>query len=184
MSDMGLEVVSVQVSALSPTAELEKALQTPARELLQQDADRATFERRAMAVEKERAIAENELQNQIELAKRETSLIEQRGQNERQRAREAAEAQGIEAKARAETVRVDARAQADRIEMVEGARVEADKERMEMYRDLPASIVFGLAAQELAGKLQHIEHLNISPDMLGTGLLELLQAGTGKLKGA
>ena len=74
---LGLRVVSVQVSAVSPTAELEKALQTPTRESLQQEADRATFERRALAVEKERAIAENELQNQIELAKREKTLIEQ-----------------------------------------------------------------------------------------------------------
>ncbi|PIE12482.1 MAG: band 7 protein, partial [Rhodobacterales bacterium] len=34
-----------------------------------QKADEATFSRRALAVDKERAIAENELQNQIELEK-------------------------------------------------------------------------------------------------------------------
>ncbi len=38
------------------------------REAVQQDADRATYERRADAVHRERAIAENELANQIELA--------------------------------------------------------------------------------------------------------------------
>ncbi len=183
LAEMGLAIVSVQVSALKPTAEFEKALQTPARELVQQDADRATFERRALAVEKERAIAENELQNQIELARREKTLIEQRGANERERAREAAEAQRIEVHAQAEATRTDAEAQAERIRLVEGARVTADKERMEMYRGVPPSIVFGLAAQELAGKLNTIEHLNISPDMLGTGLVQLLEAGAARLKG-
>ena len=42
-------------------------MQTPAREAIQQDAERATFERRALAVEKEAAIGENELANQVEL---------------------------------------------------------------------------------------------------------------------
>ncbi len=44
--------------------------QTPSRERVQQEADRATHERRALAVQRERAIAENELQNQIELRSR------------------------------------------------------------------------------------------------------------------
>ena len=65
---------------------VERALQTPTRERVQQEADRATFERRALAVERERAIAENELQNQIELARREEQLVAQRGANERRRA--------------------------------------------------------------------------------------------------
>ena len=63
---------------------------------MQQDADKATFERRATAVEHERAIAENELQNQIELARREEQLVTQQGQNERSRATERAAAGQIE----------------------------------------------------------------------------------------
>ena len=58
------------VIALRPEPEVEKALRTPAREQIQQEADRSTYERRAVAVERERAIAENELQSQIELARR------------------------------------------------------------------------------------------------------------------
>ena len=49
------------------------------------------------AVEKERAIAENELQNKIELSKREESLIEQRGANDRRKASERAAASRIDA---------------------------------------------------------------------------------------
>lgn len=78
---MGLAVVGVQVVKVSPVADLEKALQTPTRESLQQKADEAIFARRALAVEKERAIKENELHTQIELAKRQEALIEQNGAN-------------------------------------------------------------------------------------------------------
>ncbi|MEL6340335.1 MAG: SPFH domain-containing protein [Myxococcota bacterium] len=182
VESLGLEIVSVQVTAVSPTAELEKALQTPTRESLQQEADQATFERRALAVEKERAIAENELQNQIELTRRERTLIEQRGENERQRAQEEVEAKAIEANGKAEAMRVEAKAQADWIEAVEGTRIETDKARWETYRSVPPAVLLGLAAQELAGKLHSIEHLNITPDVLSNGLLGLLEAGTAHLK--
>ncbi|HVG93446.1 MAG TPA: SPFH domain-containing protein, partial [Planctomycetota bacterium] len=58
LAEMGLAIVAVRVTAVSPTADLEKALQTPTREGIQQQADEATFRRRALAVEKERAIQE------------------------------------------------------------------------------------------------------------------------------
>ena len=53
----GLEVVEVRVVAVRPEPEVERALQTPTREQVQQDADKATYERRALAVERERTIA-------------------------------------------------------------------------------------------------------------------------------
>ena len=61
----GIDVVAVRVVAIRPEAEVERALRTPAREQIQQEADRATYERRAVAVERERTIAENELASQI-----------------------------------------------------------------------------------------------------------------------
>ncbi|NYV77000.1 SPFH domain-containing protein, partial [Streptomyces sp. UH6] len=70
----GLEIVTVRVVALRPEPEVERALRTPARERIQQEADRATYERRAVAVERERTIAENELASKIELARREEQL--------------------------------------------------------------------------------------------------------------
>ncbi len=71
----GIAVIGVRVVAIRPEPDVEKALQTPTREQVQQDADKATFERRAVAVERERAIGENELQTQIELARREEQLV-------------------------------------------------------------------------------------------------------------
>jgi regulator of protease activity HflC (stomatin/prohibitin superfamily) len=132
---MGLEVVAVRVGAVKPVAEVEKALQIPAREVIQQEADQATFRRRAEAVEQERAVQENELQSQIELARREANLIEQRGENEMKRVTDEAEAARIGAEAEAERTGIGARAQAGSIEAVELAKVKAEQDRMKIYRD-------------------------------------------------
>lgn len=179
---MGLEIVSVRVSGVTPTAELEKALQAPANEAIQQEADEATFQRRALAVEKERAIAENELQNKIELAKREEKLIAQQGKNARDQASENAQAQKIDSDALAARRGIEARAEADAFTAVETARVNAERERMTIYRDMPSQVMLGLAAQQLAGKLDKIEHLNVSPELLGPLLQRLIQAGTDRLE--
>src|SRR6185436_11517306 len=91
LAEMGIAIVAVRITGVAPTADLEKALQTPTRESIQQQADEATFARRALAVEKERAIQENELQNKIELSKRQELLIGQEGQNQRRLAQESVE---------------------------------------------------------------------------------------------
>ena len=179
---MGLEVVTVRVGAVKPVAEVEKALQIPVREAIQQEADVATFRRRAEAVDKERAIQENELQNQIELARRETNLIEQKGANEKKRVTDEAEAARIGAEAEAERTGIAARAQAGSIEIVEQAKVGAEKDRMAIYRDFPTERLLGLAAQRLAGSLKTIEHLNLTPDLLSGLLTHLVQAGTDRLE--
>src|SRR3546814_16416725 len=83
---IGLAIVAVRLNNLAPSSELERALQTPTFEALQQKADEAMFERRALAVDKERAIAENELGNKTELARREKQLIAEESENARNRA--------------------------------------------------------------------------------------------------
>lgn len=181
---MGLEIVSVRVVGVGPTAELERALQAPAYEAFEQEADEAVFQRRALAVEKERAIQENELQNKIELARREEQLITQRGQNERQRAQEESNALKIESEGLAERTRLEAQTEADGIDAIESARVRAESDRLAAYRDLPQHVLIGMAAQEFAAKLQRIDHINVGPDMLGPVLADLVRAGTRKLESA
>ena len=155
LADIGLEIITVRLTGLAPSKELERALQTPTFEALQQKADEAMFERRALAVDKERAIAENELANKTELARREKQLIAEEAENDRARAVAAAMAG-----------RVEAEAEAERIRTVEGARAAAEQEHIAVYRDLPGQVLLGLAARELAGKLDGIEHLNVTPDLL------------------
>jgi regulator of protease activity HflC (stomatin/prohibitin superfamily) len=115
LQEMGLKIVSVRISGVSPTPELEKALQAPARESIQQQSDEAVFQRRAMAVEKERAIEENELQNRIELARREENLIAQEGLNSKHQAREESESKKIHTEADAERKQLAAHARAEGI---------------------------------------------------------------------
>jgi hypothetical protein len=43
-------------------------------------------------------------------------------------------------------------------------------------------VLLALAAQQLATKLQRIDHLNLSPDALGPALSALLHAGTRRLE--
>src|SRR5262249_8323848 len=51
IAGMGLEISAIRLKSIAPSAELEKALQTPTFEALQQKADQAVYERRALAVE-------------------------------------------------------------------------------------------------------------------------------------
>lgn len=163
LSEMGLEVVNVRVADISPSAEMSRALQTPTFERQQQQADQATFERRAAAVEKERAIAENELSNQIELARRQKDLIANEDENARTRALADAAAKKIAADAEAERIRV-----------IEEAKAEAERARVAVYSDLPSGVLLGLAAREFAQNLTSIDHLNITPDLIATLLGDTL----------
>ncbi len=151
---MGMAIGSVRVLSVRATAELEKALQTPTREHIQQRADEATFVRRAQAVEKERAIKENELATQIELARRQQQLLEQQGSNHNLAARSAAEAAMITAKGEAE-----------RTKLLGETQAELDRERAELYAKNPRHVLSGLALMHLASKLQAINHLNVTPSL-------------------
>ncbi|HLU26991.1 MAG TPA: SPFH domain-containing protein, partial [Glycomyces sp.] len=177
LADIGVEVVSARVVAIRPEPELERSLQTPTREAVQQDADKATYARRAQAVEQERAIAENELQNKIELARREQQLVEQKGANDRRRAELSAASELVVAQGQAEKDRALAAAQADRVRAVGEAEAEAETARLAAYRDLPPAVLQALALRELAGRLPEIGQLTITPDLL-TGALTRFTEGS------
>ena len=194
LEGMGLEVVDVSIAAIQPTPDLEKALQTPTLESIQQQADEAVFRRRALAVDKERAIAENELSNRIELAARTAELIAQEGENEKRQAQEEALAQGVRAEAEAELSRLAAQtsagnrrlegaAEAESIAAIESARAEAEEKRMAIYGQLAPHVLMGLAAREFAGKLEKVEHLSLAPDRISQVLGDLLQSGSRWLDG-
>jgi regulator of protease activity HflC (stomatin/prohibitin superfamily) len=193
--ETGVQVVSARVVAIRPEPELERALQTPTREEVQQAADRATYERRAKAVERERAIAENEMQNKIELARREEQLVEQHGVNARRQAEvdavaqlaavrgqaerdqvtaeAAAEHARLRAGADADAERVRAEAKADGVRAIRLAEADGEAARLAAYRDLPPEVLRGLALKDLAGQLPEIGTLTVTPDLV-TGLLARL----------
>ncbi len=173
LAEIGVSVLGVRVVALRPEPEVERALQTPTRELVQQEADRATFERRALAVDSERAIAENELANQIELATREEALVAQRGANERRRASEVAEAGEIEVTAEAARRTALAVADAEVVRTVGTAEGDAERARMTAYDGVDPATLLALALREVAGNLPAIDHLTLTPDVITHALARL-----------
>jgi regulator of protease activity HflC (stomatin/prohibitin superfamily) len=175
LAETGIAVIGARVVALRPEPDVEKALQTPAREQLQQEADRATYERRAVAVERERAIAENELANQIELARREEQLVAQRGANARRQAEEAAGASRIETEAQAQREQRLTEARAAGTRLLGEAKAASERALVDVYRDLPDGVLVGMAVKELAAHLPSIGNLTITPDLL-SGVASALTA--------
>ena len=185
IEDMGLVLVSIQVDRVAPTAEMEKALQTPTREEVQQKADEATFQRRALAVENERAIKENELETEIELARRQEELIRQEGANTMLDVRQEAERlkfdieaeverNTLSAEGAAHQVRIRTEAEAEAREKLLAVENEAEGRRVELWKDAPPSVTLGLALQQFADKVHTIEHLNLTPNLLGDLLQQMV----------
>jgi regulator of protease activity HflC (stomatin/prohibitin superfamily) len=168
LADSGIAIVSVRMRLVRPSADIEKAIEAPTRERIKQDADEAAYGRRALAVEKERAIAENELQNRIELAKREENLIVQEGENERNKARHAADSATIRAES-----------EAANIATVEGARLAIERQKIEAYAIVPPATMLGLAAREFAGKVENVGNITLTPDLVGPYLADLLKPRVG-----
>lgn len=176
---VGIEVVGVRFSMLRPDSDVERALQTPAREAIQQEADKATYERRARAVEREAAIGENELANQIELARRQEQLIAQKGANAQRSAEDAAAADAIAAGAEAARTTALSAARADAERMLGQAAADTECARLAAYDGASHDLLLVLALRELAGNLPSVEQLVITPDMV-TGLLSRLGSTTGR----
>jgi hypothetical protein len=170
LASTGITVLGARIGSVRAEADMERFLQTPAREQAQGEADKSTFERRALAVERERAIAENELANRIELALREQQLVAQDGANARTRASEAAAAALIEANAAAERQGLLADADAHSARVVGEAEGAAEAARLAAYEGVDREVLTALAMRELAGNLPSIGNLTVTPDLV-TGVL-------------
>ena len=173
LRSIGVEIVEVRLGLVRPDPDVEKALQTPAREAIQQEADRATFERRAVAVEREAAIGENELTNQIELSRRREQLITQEGSNARRKAEEAAAAGAIATDAEARRTRALAEATAE-AERVQGrAAGEVEQARLAAYEGVSQDVRMAMVMREVAAHLPAIDQLVVTPELLSSVLAKL-----------
>lgn len=166
LTDTGLEVIAVRVVALRPEPEVERALRTPAREQIQQEADRATYERRAVAVERERAISENELDSRIELARREEQLVTQQGTNARREAEEQATAAAVRTESEASRRTTLATAEAEAVRTLGAANAAAEADRLAAHQQVDPAVLHALALMALAGNLPQVEHLTLTPDLI------------------
>jgi hypothetical protein len=135
-------------------------------------------------VERERAIAENELQSQIELARREEQLVTQRGANARREAQDAAASSRIAAEAQADKEERLARARANGTRALGEAKAAGEAASVAAYRDLPQSTLLALAAKDLAGSLPQIGTLVLAPDLLASLMSQLASGGPAAASGA
>jgi regulator of protease activity HflC (stomatin/prohibitin superfamily) len=188
---MGLVVVNLQIVRIAPSADVEKALQAPTRELIQQRADEATFSRRANAVEKERAIKENELRTEIALSAQQQNLIEQQGKNELQTIQQQSDAKQAQlealmarrelaAKAHAVTAKLRAGGDVEAQKLHDAQKLAAEAQRLDAYRAATPQVMLGIALQEFAEKLPTIQNLNLSPDLLRDTLQQFLASPPGR----
>ena len=182
LAGVGVEVCDVRVLSLRPEADIEKALQTPLREQLQTEADRALYERRALAVEREQQISVNELASRLDLARRREELVAQEGANTRREAEEKAAAALVDTNAAAERRRIRSEAEAAETERVGRAANEVEAARLDALAGIGTEVLRAMALQEAAKHLPQVGQVNLAPDIL-QGLLAGLLPGAGAGEG-
>jgi hypothetical protein len=177
ITSLGLEVLGLSILAIKPTPETARALEAETREKLFRDADEAIYARRNSAVEQERAIKENELNNEIAVENkkrqiRETQMDADRAVQEKEEAIESNISLEERRKSLVALAADNAKAEAD-------ARAFGVSTTMKALGSADAKILQALAStgmkpeqriafafQELAGKAEKIGQFNISPDLL------------------
>lgn len=179
---LGVEVLSVDVLAVKPTPEMEKALETETRESLQKEADQAIYERRNFAVEQEQKIRESELNTEIAIQEKKKQI------NEKQAEIKIREAEN-ERKLREMKISADISVEEQKTRLIE-MQVENDKKQADSkgymlektlnpYKAIDWKTLMalnsngfsaldniGFAFRELAENSEKIGTLNITPDFL------------------
>lgn len=164
---LGLEILAVNVLAISATPEMAKAMQADTRERLLLKADEAVYARRNVAIELERQISENQLKTDkaVEEKKREVRQT----QMEAEIALESQRAQLVD-----QQIVNDSK--------LSRARAEALSSIMETVRNvdwrtlaatlgtMDAKQTMAMAFQQLAENADKVSNLQITPDLLRTML--------------
>ena len=159
IKELGLEVVTVSILAVSPSLETQKALESATREQILQQQDNAIYKRRNAAIEQERIVKENELNTEIIVAEKEH-------ENQMLRQKNALEEVELESKLRKE--QADTKAYAN--EVVLKALESVDKEALLaiLLSGMDSKTLIAKAFNSLAENTDKIGNLNISPDLLET----------------
>ena len=184
ITSLGIEIMSVSVLRISADPEMMRALEAETREALQQEADRAIYDRRNFAVEQERMIKESELNTEIAVEEKQKQIVEKKMETDLARHENKSQLKSLEmesqlkieemnkdlVKLKAENQREAADAKGYQLEMV-----------MKAYRDIDWRILnalnanggdaknnIALAFRELATNPSKIGNLNISPDLISS----------------
>lgn len=144
LATLGVELLSLNFTSVSPNPEVGKALEAQYRETLLRRADEAIYARRAAAVEEEGKIKSNELEGEISLARERERLIDLEAANDRKKSRSWGERQELEA----------------------GFKARAAEMELGPYRDLDPRKVLALAMRDLGNNAGKVGNLNITSEVL------------------
>jgi regulator of protease activity HflC (stomatin/prohibitin superfamily) len=165
LAAIGVELAGLRLTALTPSPDLARALRQPTAERLQQAADEATFARRAAAVEKEAAIAENETKAKIKLEEERALLIARERDNDLARAQAAREVAEVTAQGEAGAKQIMALAEAEAFRKLDEARLHGERERAEIAKAMPQVAILADALKQGFGAAK-IGTLNLGPDVV------------------
>ena len=183
LGDMGISILEVAITAITPAPETVRALEAEAREAILKEADDAIYLRRKAAVEQERTIKEAELETELSVQQKEQEIEESRIANERavmrgqvQTERERMQAQIDNENQRQELVEVSVgnrKQEADAEAYAVSARMRAIKElpvenlkAMALSKMTPEQLM-ATAFEALAVNAGKIGELTITPDLFG-----------------
>ncbi len=182
IASFGLEILGLSILAIRPSPETARALEAEAREALLGQADEAIYARRNAAVEKERAIKENELNTEIAVESKKRQIREtqmdaersvQKKQHQLQQADMAASVSLEQQRKQLVSLNVEnSRAESDARAYAISATVKALEDTDPKVLQTLASSgmkpdqLIAVAFQDLAEKADKIGQLNISPDLL------------------
>jgi regulator of protease activity HflC (stomatin/prohibitin superfamily) len=152
LAPLGVELISLNFTSVSPNPEVGKALEAEYRETLLRRADEAIYARRAAAVEEEGKIKSNELEGEISLERERERLIDLEAANNRKKSQ----------------------AWGERRELEAGFTARASEMELAPYRDLDPRKVLALAMRGIGNNADKVGNLNITSEVLA----DLLQTGT------
>ena len=81
----------------------------------------------------------------------------------------------VAAESEASEVRVKSHAEADARKALAEAESQGEREKVSIWTEAPSRVHLGLALQDLARNLPQIEHLNLTPDLVGDAVQKLLR---------
>ena len=174
----GVGIVDVRLLSLRPDEGVESSLRAPLLEQLRAEADRALYERRALAVERESQISENEMQSKLDLARKRADLVDQEGHNARREAEEKAAADAIAVEAESRRIVEKAKAFETDWNTAGRARTANDAAYIQAVAEAGPEVARALALKELAGHMPSFGNITITADVLS----DLVSAFTGSAK--
>ncbi|HHR6038568.1 TPA: SPFH domain-containing protein [Providencia alcalifaciens] len=183
LESLGIEILDVAISAITPSPETLKALEAQARESILKEADDAIYARRKFSVEQERTIKEAELETDLSVQAKQQQIEEARLENERTLLRDRAE---IEQEELIAQVNLEAKRNELVALSVENQRTQSEADayaieaKMKAYSQLPVENLkamalakmnpeqlMAMAFESLAQNAGKIGEINFSPDLFG-----------------